>query len=281
MLLGAPGVEMAKLNSNLLALVVGAVGLCGLAATASADGYQKRGYAPAGCCFSWSGFYVGINGGYGFSADDEGVAWRETFNTTPFFGPGNGGSLDIAGGFGGIQLGYNFQNGRWVFGIEADLQGADISDQSAGLTPYLAGGTATFTSEHQVGWFGTLRPRLGYSWDRTLVYATGGFAWGQVKHSMRWTDGFGFEARDTTSSAEVGYAVGAGIEHAFNCCWSVKLEYQYIDLGSQHYVAPELFGPGGAATAFAIHTDTDTDFHTVRVGLNWKWHDRREAKPLK
>jgi outer membrane immunogenic protein len=269
----------------MLALAIGAAGLCGFAAAASADGYQKkRHYAPAGCCFSWSGFFVGINGGYGFSAEDEGVAWLETVSVAnavlPFFGPGNGGSLDIAGGFGGIQVGYNFQGGPWVWGIEADVQGGDISDQSAGLTPYLAGATATFTSEHRVGWFGTLRSRLGYSWDRTLLYATGGFASGSVKHSMRWTDGLGFEARDTTTNTQVGYAVGGGIEHAFNCCWSVKLEYQYIDLGDNEYVAPELFGPGGAATAFAIRTVTDTDFHTVRVGLNWKWHDR-DAKPLK
>jgi opacity protein-like surface antigen len=67
-----------------------------------------------------------------------------------------------------------------------------------------------------------------------------------------------------------------------SCCWSIKVEYQYINLGSEHYIAPELFTPGAAAaaTAFAIHTDTQTDFHTVRIGLNWKWDDRRD-KPLK
>jgi outer membrane immunogenic protein len=97
---------------------------------------------------------------------------------------------------------------------------------------------------------------------------------------MLWNDSAGFVARDQTSSSATGYVVGAGIEHAFSCCWSVKLEYQYINLGSEHYVAPELFIPaGGIATAFAIHTDHDTDFHTVRLGLNWRWHDRE--KPLK
>ncbi len=275
---------MAKLNSRVVALVVGAAGLCGVAATASADGYERRASyaAPVAACCSWSGFYVGINGGYGFSANDDGVAWNETFATLPFFGPVNGGSLNIAGGFAGLQVGYNAQMGHWVLGIEADFQGADISDDTtATTTPYLAaGGVATLTSSNTVGWFGTLRPRLGYAWDRTLIYGTGGFAWGGIKHSMFWIDNFGFSARDQTSSSEAGYVLGAGVEHMFSCCWSLKLEYQYINFGSQNYIAPELFGPGGAATAFAIHTDTQTDFHTVRIGLNYKFNDRREA-PLK
>jgi len=277
---------MSKLQSRVVALVVGATSLCGLAATANADGYERRvGYAPAVACCSWSGFYVGINGGYAFSANDDDPTWRETFATLPFFGPAPGGSLNIAGGFAGGQVGYNAQLGHWVLGIEADFQGADISDQSASsITPYLApGGVATFTSTSRVGSFGSLRPRLGYAWDRTLVYATGGFAWGDVRHSMLWRDNFGFSAQDTTRNLETGYTVGAGFEHMFSCCWSVKLEYQYVNLGSQHYIAPELFtvsGTGGVATAFAINTDTQTDFHTVRVGLNYKFNDRREA-PLK
>jgi outer membrane immunogenic protein len=272
---------MTKLRTRVVALLIGAAGLCGFATTASADGYQKkRHYAPAPCCFSWSGFYAGINGGYGFSADDDPVVWRETFGLLPFFGPVNAGSLDIAGGFGGIQVGYNAQNGPWVIGIEADLQGADISDSASATTSYL-GGTATFDTTHRVGWFGTFRPRLGYTWDRTLLYATGGFAWGSVKHTMRWADDFGFLAQDTTSSMQVGYAVGGGIEHAFNCCWSVKLEYQYIDLGKEDYVAPELIAlTQQPVTGLAIHSQADTDFHTIRVGLNWRWHDRRD-KPLK
>ena len=274
---------MAKLHGRVVALAVGAVGLCGVAATANADGYQKRSYAPVGGCCSWSGFYVGINGGYGFSADDNAVLNVETIQASPVTIDGAGlfGSLDPAGGFGGVQVGYNAQMGPWVLGIEADLQGGDISDSSHGVvTNFLPGLTATLDTTQRVGWFGTLRSRLGYSWDRTMVYATGGFAFGSVKHSMRFIDNFGFEARDTSSDAKVGYTVGGGIEHALSCCWSVKLEYQYINLGDEDYKAPLLFGPGGAATVFRETTNTDIDFHTVRIGLNWKWDDRRD-KPLK
>jgi len=274
---------MAKLHSRVVAFVVKTDGLSAVAATASADGYERRGYAPVACCFSWTGFYVGINGGYGFSARDEDVVWNETFATTPFFGPASAGSLNPAGAFGGVQVGYNQQLGSLVVGIEADLQGAGISDSATGVTtPYLApGGVASMTSKNSVGWFGTVRPRLGFAWDRTLLYATGGLAWGGITHEMQWSDNFGFSTpQDRVSSSQVGYVLGGGIEYGFSHNLRLKLEYQYLDFGTTHYKAPELFGPGGAATAFAINTDTHTDFHTVRVGLNWKWDERREA-PLK
>jgi outer membrane immunogenic protein len=270
---------MAKL-SNVIALTTGIVALFGAAVTASADGYVTRGGAVPCCQPGWNGFYVGINGGYGFAARDEGVTFNETFATLPFFGPAAVGSLSPAGGFGGFQIGGNLQLGSFVFGLEADFQWSDISDTSAGsVTPYLApGGIATMTSKNSVGSFGTLRPRIGFAWDRTLVYATGGLAWGGITHELRWNDNFGFTAQDRTSSSQVGYVVGGGFEHAFSHNLSLKLEYQYIDLGSTSYKAAELFG--AAATAFAILTDTHTDFHTVRIGLNYKFGDRREV-PLK
>jgi outer membrane immunogenic protein len=264
--------------SNVIALTTGIVGLLAAAATASADGYVGRPAAVA-CCSSWSGYYVGINGGYGFSGDDQTVNINQTFATLPFFN-GNFGSLDIAGAFGGLQVGANHQMGKWVLGLEADIQGSDIMDSSSfTFTPYLApGGTLTVGTRNTVGWFGTLRPRIGAAWGNTLVYATGGLAWGAITHTMQTADNFGFSSSDRKSTLAIGYSVGGGIEHAFSSRLSVKLEYQYIDLGSEHYKAPELFG--AAATAFAHNTDTHTDFHTVRVGLNYKFHDRGEA-PLK
>ena len=264
---------------TVVALATSIVGLVGVAATAVADGYGGRPVAAPCCQTGWSGYYVGINGGYGFSGDDQTVNLNQTFATLPFFN-GNFGSLDIAGAFGGLQLGANHQMGKWVLGLEADIQGSDITDSSSfTFTPYLApGGTLTASTRNTVGWFGTLRPRIGFAWDRTLVYATGGLAWGAITHTLQTVDNFGFSSSDRKSTLAIGYSVGGGIEHAFSSRLSVKLEYQYIDLGSEHYKAPELFG--AAATAFAWNTDTHTDFHTVRVGLNYKFHDRGEA-PLK
>jgi outer membrane immunogenic protein len=287
---------MAKLQSSVAALVVGAAGLMGLASTASADGYV-RGRAPvAGPCCSWSGFYVGINGGYAWSADDHDVLEFETIQTQGAINPnGRGlfGNLDPAGGFGGVQVGFNAKGccGPWVFGLEADVQGGDISDSSHGvvngffLPVPVPGFAATVDTTTRIGWFGTLRPRVGYAWGNTMVYATGGFAFGQVKHSMRFVDNTNFGAQDNSSESKRGYVVGGGVEHMLSCCWSVKLEYQYINLGAEDWSAPLTFpgfvAGGGAATVFRENiAKDDIDFHTVRVGLNYKFGDR-DAKPLK
>ena len=123
---------------NIVGLTTAIVGLFGAATAVSADGYVGRGGA---CCqYSWTGFYVGINGGYGFAGHDQTVTVIETFNGAPE-AAGNFGSLNIAGGFGGAQVGYNAQMGRWVLGVEADLQGGDISDKSHGVVNnFLPGG---------------------------------------------------------------------------------------------------------------------------------------------
>src|SRR5262249_17791268 len=109
---------------------------------------------------NWSGFYIGVNGGYGWTA-----------NTDSAF------DLKPAGGFGGGQIGYNWQGGfglgrAWVFGIEADIQGADISDKDV------------FGDRSKMDMFGTVRGRVGYAFGPALVYATGGFAYGNVENSV-------------------------------------------------------------------------------------------------
>jgi outer membrane immunogenic protein len=167
-----------------------------------------------------------------------------------------------------------------VLGFEADGQWSDITDDSLfTLTPYLGAGTsATVGTSNKVQKFGTLRSRIGLAWDRTLVYATGGLAWGRVEHTMTWRDSFGFAAVDHVTGTQVGYVVGGGIEHAFSHHLTLKAEYQYIDLGSQHYTALEF---DGVASQFLVNTDTRTDFHTVRVGLNYKFGAHQEAAPFK
>src|SRR5262245_13610125 len=188
---------MPKLSSS-IAVVAGMLGVLSLAPPASADGYGGR--AAACCGYSWTGFYVGINGGYGFAGHDQTVTDTESVNGVPTTS-GNFGSLNIAGGFGGAQIGYNAQLGRWVLGIEADIQGGDISDKSHGVVNnFLPGGlNATVDTKNHVGWFGTLRPRIGYTWDRTLVYATGGVAFGSIRHGLHFADNFNFADHDVVS----------------------------------------------------------------------------------
>lgn len=211
---------------------------------------------------SWAGFYVGLNGGYGWSSTGSVIDYNGGF-----LGSDSSGRALPNGGFGGAQVGYNFQSGRFVYGIEADFQGGDLSDRIAGTT---AAGNA-FSDRERVDWFGTARGRLGYSFGRTLFYATGGFAYGDVRQRALVT------GVDTVSlggnNVQTGFTVGGGLEYKISPNWSLKAEYQYIDLGSEKL-------NGFDSTGAAIGTNNiDTNFHTVRVGVNYRFGGGYE--PLK
>jgi outer membrane immunogenic protein len=172
----------------------------------------------------WEGAYVGINGGYGWS---------------------NSNFTDPEGGFGGGQIGYNWQRDRFVFGVEGDFQGGDISG-----TAFDQFGD---TARSDVNWFSTVRGRLGFASGPLLVYGTGGVAFADVDNRIHFTDGS--VARD--SGTQTGYAAGAGIEWAFAPNWSAKAEYLYIGLGDDTLSSGDRI---------------NNDFQTVRVGLNYKFH---------
>jgi len=211
-------------------------------------------YAPV---TSWTGFYAGINGGYGWSANDHQLA-----NTQDPFG-----GLSPEGGFGGGQIGYNLQRDRFVIGIETDIQGADIRDSARDA----AG--ARFKSE--LNWFGTVRGRLGYAFDTSLIYFTGGFAYGDVNNRAISPGGDVFKNHDT----ETGYVLGGGWEYKINPAWSLKAEYQYINLGRNvPFDSSGISYLNTAAGPVGARVEDDA-FHTVRIGLNYHLHD--DYVPLK
>lgn len=201
---------------------------------------------------TWAGFYAGINGGY---------AWGDSGNPISYNGgPDQSARAQPQGGFGGGQVGYNFQSGSFVYGVETDFQGAGISDRVTGTTAL----GNSFTSGERVDWFGTARGRFGYAFDRALIYGTGGFAYGNVsQHAVNAGDVFGNNATQT------GYAAGGGVEYKITPSWSLKAEYQYIDLGSE-----KLTDSAGVAT-----NELDASFHTARLGLNYRFGGGYE--PLK
>jgi outer membrane immunogenic protein len=242
-----------KLFSGILGLTLSSV--VALASANAADIYSgptsvggyKDSYIPA----VWTGWYAGLNGGYG---------WSEYSNQFAFTGT-NFGGISPEGGFGGGQIGYNWQ-GIWhphlVVGIEADIQGGDIEGKAVD--------TAGNFFKSNVDYFGTVRGRVGYAVDRTLVYATGGFAYGGVKNEINTF------SSDKTAT---GYVVGGGLEYKFSPAWSVKAEYQYINLGKN---AP-IDGGLPINVVDPRVTVTDDAFHTVRVGLNY--HILPTFEPLK
>ena len=128
------------------------------------------------------------------------------------------------------------------------------------------------SAKESVDFFGTVRGRIGYAMDRTLIYATGGFAYGEVNSRFDLTNGAA-TARLTRDRTDTGFAVGGGLEYALNPAWSFKVEYQYIDLGSEKATGTSSNG------VFLTTNEIDTNFHTVRVGINYHIHD--EYVPLK
>ncbi len=184
--------------------------------------------------WNWQGLYFGANAGYGWGND----------NSANYDGFGGGaGSLNPSGWFGGGQIGYNAQFNWLVLGLEADLQGADINDSSS----------MNFTNvQTDIDWFSTVRGRIGYAAGPTLIYFTGGWAFADLNQSVT-APGVAMSKDEIAT----GYTLGGGLEWQFAPNWSLKTEYLYVDLGEQ-----TISGPSGTYS-------TDTDFHTVRAGVNF------------
>jgi outer membrane immunogenic protein len=188
--------------------------------------------APAYMPFNWGGWYAGLNLGGGFS--------------------------DVSGVIFGGQIGYNWQFGQWVFGLETDIQFSGQDSDSV----FTAGG-ATFVDKQELDWFGTFRGRLGYSvWDRWLPYVTGGLAYGGRKASgaVTGTLGGAYSADDTV----VGWALGFGVDYAITPAWTARLEYLHVSLDS---FSPTYVLAGGTATVNYGRLDNDI----VRGALNYRF----------
>ena len=202
------------MKKTMLSATLTAVSLGAATAADLPRGPQPYYGAPMSPVYNWAGFYAGLNVGY---------EWGRVTNT-----PGSPSGL-----VGGGQLGYNWQNGQFVFGVETDLQVTGADDTFA---PW------KFSNP----WFGTLRGRAGYALNNVLLYATAGLAYGDLKGEL---------AGLTETRTELGWAAGLGAEYGFAPNWSAKVEYLYADLGSR---------------TFSI-TGTDNGLHAnfLRLGVNY------------
>lgn len=200
--------------------------------------------APA---FSWTGFYIGGDVGYGW-----GTSTGTSTNATgvfplPYSASPNG---VIGGGF----IGYNYQIDQFVVGVEADWQAANNSGSVNAILP------PSYTMTTKVNNYGSLRGRLGYAMDRWMIFATGGWAWGSASTSYGFT---GAAAPFYTNSFNGnGYTAGAGFEYAFMNNWLARVEYRYTDLGSRSYVDV----PTNSA-----ETGNRVTINDVRLGIAYKF----------
>jgi outer membrane immunogenic protein len=222
---------------------------------------------------SWTGFYVGVNLGYSWNKDAINYVQGPGtgFGVPPFAaGLALTPNLNSHSFLGGGQIGYNWQAGIWVFGIEAD---ADLLANNGKVSTSIQINQFpdTIDLKGQPDWFGTVRGRVGVtlapSW---LVYGTGGLAYGGFDRmiTQRFANsptvftprGFG------NSVTKFGWTAGAGIEYAWTSNWSVGVEYLYMDFGSDTSSAPATAGAFFPATTTTFH---DTA-HVVRAKLNFK-----------
>ena len=191
--------------------------------------------------YEWTGFYIGGNVGWGW-LDDRG----DPFCTDPtgaLNGPGcdilPGGHVRGNGVIGGGQVGYNWQVNNIVYGLEADIQGADINGtfNFHGPITFVGGGAnvATFVAHERLDWLGTVRPRVGFLvTPQALLYATGGLAYGggSVDQNVSYVSP-AVQFPSSTSFTKLGWTAGGGLEWKLAPSnWSAKLEALYYDLGS-------------------------------------------------
>jgi outer membrane immunogenic protein len=240
--------------------------------SASAADLAARPYTKAPMMaptWDWSGFYIGGNVGYGISrSPTDSTLIAPT--TPPTVVLGTSSPLSSDGVVGGGQIGWNKMFApSWLFGIEADIQGADQKGTSTTRLDFLAPGQ--FASvESRLNWFGTVRARLGWTaTPDTLLYVTGGYAYGEVEtrnSSNLSLFGLPVPAGSSAKSVKDGWTVGGGVEtRLWNSNWTAKAEYLYIDLGSQG--TANLVGP---APNVSQVSNVDFKDHVVRVGLNYK-----------
>ena len=217
--------------------IAGAMLLSALSTAHAADLPRQSYKAPiyTAPAFSWTGFYAGLNAGYGFGSSE----WSG----------GGVGSPDPKGFIGGAQIGYNLQTGYWVWGLEADIAYSTMDGTNIGTGTCAGAGCETKNT-----WFGTGRGRIGYAgWDRWMPYITGGAAFGDVK--MTAANG------GSVTETRFGWTAGGGVEYALWANWSTKLEYLYADLGTANC---------DAATCGAS-TDVTYKAHIVRLGVNYRF----------
>src|SRR5208337_2174620 len=214
---------------------VGALALTGSAALA-ADLPSRAPppvYLPPAPIFTWTGIYVGGQIGYAWtSGNNQFTGFDPFFDSGTFLTTSIGGTP--SGVIGGANVGYNLQVNQWVIGLEGSVDGTSLSNTSAAFFPDGTTITAHSTADIQ----GSIRGKLGIVWDRALIYATGGVAFGcfntnvSIANTGFLNGGFPFFANGSVSSTRVGWTVGGGLQYAVTNNWSVFAEYRYTNWGS-------------------------------------------------
>jgi outer membrane immunogenic protein len=262
MLLGTNGSsQKTEPEKTMKKILLGTVGLAvlGLSAPASAADLAARPYTKApppvvAMIYDWSGFYIGANGGWGTSHN----SWTRTNDVLAGpLAPGLAeGSHDADGGTAGGQIGYRWQAGAFVFGLEAQGNWADFRGSNVSLIDGLV------TNRTKIDAFGLFTGQVGYAINNALLYVKGGGAVVDNKYEGI----FGGVVADRVNDTQWGGTVGAGVEFGFAPNWSAGVEYDHIFLGKNNYTL-NFTGGGG----FSRNDDIKQDVDMVTVRVNYRW----------
>ena len=261
-------------------ILLSSVALLGLTAVAQAADLPARTapIAPIAAVpiFTWTGFYVGAQVGYAFSDSDDNNAVRHcpVRRQRQQFQVVNTGLFDDEDEDGftvGGHVGYNFQFGAFVVGAEADIEwvdvggGRNITGTVSIPSPVCPSTSSRSPSASDLEFIGSLRARLGWAWDRALIYATGGLAYASFDTGDNNFLGVGINPFFANGDDDTvwGWTIGAGVEWAFTNNLTARLEYRYTsfdrDSNTFFVVNP------------AFDSDDSADFHSVRLGVSYKF----------
>ncbi len=236
---------------------------------------------PAPAVFTWTGFYVGLNAGYAWSTQplNVGVPAFSDINAaaTAIAVAAGTGSANDNGFTGGAQLGYNWQFGSSVAGLEGDFNYLGLS-RGRDQAPVFSGAFNGRAFESvKSDWLGTIRGRFGFAIDRALIYATAGIAFTDAKfgRALDWSflDGCPIgpsglnQCHVGSTKWNTGWALGGGVEYALAGNWSAKAEYLYVDFGRESFQTINANKP-----AQTLLHSARLQEQILRVGVNYRFY---------
>lgn len=239
---------MKKLLLSSTFLVIGP-----MAATAADLRLPVKAPVQAAQAFTWTGCYVGAH---------VGGAQIRSFASTNFEGSGSSGD-NGTGAIAGGQVGCNYQAGNWVFGVEGEGSWSNSrATNTMVVTPVAPFDSISLTTKNTSDF--SVAGRAGFAFDRTLVYAKGGWVWGSFDYNSTLNCCFVAPTLTSGSYNLNGFLVGAGVEHALTRNWTVKFEYNYLDFGSKLLNVGAAFALGLPANVSASPTQ-----HVFKIGTNY------------
>ncbi len=241
-------------------ILLASVGAIALAGSAFAADLPSRApppvYVPPVPIFTWTGIYIGGQIGYAWGTSNNNIG--DAFGDYASFSTNNSGVI------GGAHVGYNLQLSQFVVGLEGDVDGSSLRKSVTGFI-----GDVPTTISSNIGVQGSIRGRIGYAWDRVLIYGTGGVAFAGLNGSVSTPFGY-----DSASSTRVGWTVGGGLEYAVTNNWSIRAEYRYADFGHS------TFFPNNSFAGLGAYANRRITENRVQVGFSYKFDTFAPPAPV-